>query len=116
MGEQKDDKPFFAYLAFTAPHDPLHVPDEWLDRNVGKYNDGYSNLRTKRLARMKELGIVPHETSLGLWMDQVPQWNSLTADHKRAWYCLSGRKRGQPSLGNITTSKRFALVTTKQPG
>lgn len=35
MGEQEDDKPFFAYLAFTAPHDPLHVPDEWLATEPG---------------------------------------------------------------------------------
>ncbi|MCK5715235.1 MAG: sulfatase-like hydrolase/transferase, partial [Nitrosomonadaceae bacterium] len=27
---KNDDRPFFAYLSFTAPHDPLHVPDDWL--------------------------------------------------------------------------------------
>jgi arylsulfatase len=83
MDEQKDDKPFFAYLAFTAPHDPLHVPDEWLDRYKGQYNDGYNNLRTKRLARMKELGIVPDGTVLGPWMEQIPQWEKLTAEQKK---------------------------------
>jgi arylsulfatase len=83
MDEQKDDNPFFAYLSFTAPHDPLHVPDEWLDRYKGKYNDGYNALRTKRLARMKELGIVPDETALGPWMKQVPQWEKLTAEQKK---------------------------------
>ena len=83
MDEQKDDKPFFAYLSFTAPHDPLHLPDEWLDRYNGKYNDGYNALRTKRLARMKEVGIVPDETVLGPWMKQVPQWEELTAEQKK---------------------------------
>ncbi|MBW2584092.1 MAG: sulfatase-like hydrolase/transferase, partial [Deltaproteobacteria bacterium] len=81
--EQKDDKPFFAYLSFTAPHDPLHVPDEWLDRYKGQYNDGYNALRTRRLARMKELGIVPSEAALGPWMKQVPQWEKLTAEQKK---------------------------------
>jgi arylsulfatase len=83
MDEQKDDKPFFAYLSFTAPHDPLHVPDDWLDHYKGQYNDGYNVLRTKRLARMKELGIVPDETALGPWMKQVPQWEKLTAEQKK---------------------------------
>jgi arylsulfatase len=83
MDEQKDDKPFFAYLSFTAPHDPLHVPDEWLDRYKGQYNDGYNALRTRRLARMKELGIVPSEAALGPWMKQVPQWEKLTAEQKK---------------------------------
>jgi arylsulfatase len=82
MDEQKDDKPFFAYLAFTAPHDPLHVPDEWLDLYKGKYDEGYNTLRTKRLARMKELEIIPSETVLGPWMKQVPQWEKLTAEQK----------------------------------
>jgi arylsulfatase A-like enzyme len=82
MDEQKDDKPFFAYLSFTAPHDPLHVPDEWLDRYKGQYSEGYNKLRTKRLARMKELGIIPKETVLGPWLDLVPKWEELTAEQK----------------------------------
>ena len=27
----QDESPFFGYLAFTEPHDPLQVPDEWLE-------------------------------------------------------------------------------------
>ena len=42
IDEQKDDKPFFAYLAFTASHDPLHLPDEWLDLYQGEYSEGYN--------------------------------------------------------------------------
>lgn len=83
IDEQEDDKPFFAYLAFTAPHDPLHVPDEWLDHNRGEYGDGYNVLRTKRLARMKELGIVPAEADLAPWLGLVPKWEQLTAEQKK---------------------------------
>ena len=83
MSEQEDDKPFFAYLAFTAPHDPLHVPDEWLNRNEGQYESGYNTLRTKRLARMKELGVVPNEAELGPWLTQVPEWETLTVEQKK---------------------------------
>jgi len=83
IDEQKDNKPFFAYLSFTAPHDPLHVPDEWLDRYKGQYSNGYNALRTRRLARMKELGIVPDATVPGPWMKQIPQWEELTAEQKK---------------------------------
>ena len=82
MDEQKDEKPFFAYLSFTAPHDPLHVPDEWLDLYKGRYSEGYNALRTKRLARMKELGVIPEGTVLGPWLKLVPQWEELTAAQK----------------------------------
>ena len=83
MDEQGDDQPFFAYLAFTAPHDPLHVPDEWLDRNMDKYGDGYNSLRDTRLARMKELGIVPQEAELAPWLALVPKWEELTAEQRK---------------------------------
>ncbi len=53
-----DGKPFFSYLAFTAPHGPLHVPDEWLRRYKNRYDEGWDVIRQRRLARMQELGIV----------------------------------------------------------
>lgn len=82
IDEQKDDKPFFAYLALTAPHDPLHVPDEWLDRYKGRYSKGYNELRHERLERMKKLQIVPQETKLGPWAAGVPKWSELTDEQR----------------------------------
>jgi len=37
---KEDDKPFFAYIAHQAPHDPYHLPEEWRDRHVGEYDKG----------------------------------------------------------------------------
>jgi arylsulfatase A-like enzyme len=37
---RKDNKPFFAYMAFTAPHGPLHLPDDWLRRYKNRYDEG----------------------------------------------------------------------------
>jgi len=53
-----DDKPFFAYMAFTAPHGPLHLPDDWLRRYKNHYDEGWDGVRQKRLARMQEIGII----------------------------------------------------------
>ena len=56
-------RPFFGYLTFTAPHWPLQVPDEDLDRYKGRYAAGFEALRQQRLARLKSLGLVPPDTS-----------------------------------------------------
>lgn len=80
---KKDDRPFFAYLAYTAPHDPLHVPDEWLDKYSGVYDDGYDALSEKRLERMIDLGIVPKATKPSGRPDFIPAWSDLTADQKK---------------------------------
>ena len=53
-----DGKPFFAYMAYTAPHGPLQVPDDWLRRYRNRYDEGWDTIREERLARMQELGIV----------------------------------------------------------
>ncbi len=55
---RKDGKPFFAYLAHTHPHAPLHLPDDWLRRYKNRYDEGWDAIRKQRLARMRELGIV----------------------------------------------------------
>ena len=83
IDEQGDDAPFFAYLSYTAVHDPLHLPDDWLDRYAGKYSMGYNALREQRLSRMKQLGLVPDTTTLGPWLQLVPQWDHLGPDRQK---------------------------------
>ena len=76
--DRGDGKPFFAYLAYQAPHDPLQVPDAWLRQYKGRYDDGWDLARERRLARMKELGILPAEAQMAprLWF--IPAWDDLT--------------------------------------
>ncbi len=73
-----DGKPFFAYMAHQAPHDPLQVPDSWLRKYKGRYDDGWDKTREKRLARMKEIGIMPQATELAHRVWYVPEWDELT--------------------------------------
>ena len=51
-----DGKPFLAYLAFTSPYDPMHVPEPWLSKYRGNYNDGYETLKANRAATAKKNG------------------------------------------------------------
>jgi arylsulfatase A-like enzyme len=60
---RKDNKPFFAYLTYTAPHGPLHLPDDWLRRYKNRYDEGWDGIREQRLARMQELGIVDKDVN-----------------------------------------------------
>jgi arylsulfatase A-like enzyme len=76
--EQKGDKPFFAYLAFTAPHDPLQVPDAWLYKYKGAYNAGYKSIRELRLQRMKALGLIPEELTQNGGSGLFKSWDELT--------------------------------------
>jgi arylsulfatase A-like enzyme len=67
-----DGKPFFAYVAHQAPHDPYHLPSEWRDRHVGAYDKGWDAVRQERLQRQIELGILPPGTTLAERMWFVP--------------------------------------------
>lgn len=55
--EKCKDKPFLEYLAFTAPHFPLHAPTADIARYRKKYLDGWDAMRNARWNRLKELKI-----------------------------------------------------------
>jgi len=52
-----DDRPFFLYLAYTAPHWPLHAREEDVARCRERYRAGWDVLREQRGARQQELGV-----------------------------------------------------------
>ena len=80
---QGDGKPFFAYLALTAPHWPLQVPSGYLDRNKGRYDAGYDVLRAERIKRAEDLGVIP-EVDPELFEPVGPSWHELNAEEKRS--------------------------------
>jgi len=67
-----DGKPFFAYFAPQAPHDPFHLPKEWRSRHVGEYDMGWDAVRKARLKKQIELGIMPAGTQLSERMWFIP--------------------------------------------
>lgn len=69
---RKDGKPFFAYVAHQAPHDPYHMPRDWRNRHVGEYDKGWDAVRQERLKRQIELGITPAGTQLAERMWFLP--------------------------------------------
>lgn len=75
--DKDDDRPFVAYLAYQAPHDPLQVPDAWLRRYKAKYDDGWDHTREQRLTRMKKLGLMPPDAELAPRLWYLPEYDDL---------------------------------------
>ena len=80
---QGDGKPFFAYLAYTAPHDPLHAPREYIEKYKGKYDKGWDALREQRFQALKDLGIVSEDTRPFPRLDSVKAWDELTPQQRK---------------------------------
>ncbi|MDC1287163.1 arylsulfatase [Gammaproteobacteria bacterium] len=81
--KRDDGKPFFAYVAHQAPHDPYHLPKEWRTRHVGEYDLGWDKVRQNRLKRQVELGITDAKVGLAERMWFVPD-PTLLAPASRA--------------------------------
>jgi len=83
---QADDKPFFALATYTAPHWPVQAPEHYIDRYKGRYDVGYDVIRERRLARQKQLGIIPQNFEanprLPTTGDNPKPWTALTAAEK----------------------------------
>ncbi|WP_085315700.1 arylsulfatase [Derxia lacustris] len=75
--------PFFAYLTFTAPHWPLQAPEDAIAKYEARYAAGYEPIRQARIAKQRQLGILPAgfepAKALSLW----PAWNALTPGQQR---------------------------------
>ena len=81
---KNDNKPFFAYLAYTAVHDPLHVPKEYIDKYKGKFDMGWDSLWMLRLNNLKSLGIVPSDLK-AVQNPGIPKWSALSNEQKSAF-------------------------------
>jgi arylsulfatase len=77
------DKPFFVYYAPGATHAPHHVPKEWIEKNKGKFDQGWDKLREETLARQIKLGVVPEGTKLAPKPEAIKDWDTLSADEKK---------------------------------
>ncbi len=78
-----DGAPFFAYLSYTAPHDPLHAPAEYIEKYRGRYDDGWDVLAAQRLAALQELGLVQAEIETFPPNLMKREWQSLSDEEKR---------------------------------
>ena len=75
------DWPFFLYVAYTAPHWPLHARDEDIAHYRGAYDAGWDVLRERRVARLRDEGIVDDAAPLSPRDPTQPAWDDV--EHKQ---------------------------------
>ena len=89
----KADRPFFLYVAHTAPHWPLHAPEADVASYRGMYDDGWEALRHSRYQRQLAAGLFDGETTplparkvdrlAALWTAWWERMQQASRDHRR---------------------------------
>ncbi|MBL8235858.1 MAG: arylsulfatase [Bryobacterales bacterium] len=69
--------PIFLYVAFTAPHWPMHAPEATIAKYKDRYKAGWDALRAERHARMKKLGVVKTKWELSPRDPEIPKWDDI---------------------------------------
>ncbi len=80
-GQQTPEQPFFLYVAYTAPHWPLHALPEDIAKYQGRYDAGWDALRTERYARMRAMGLIDERHVLTPRPASIPTWDDAE-DHE----------------------------------
>ncbi len=108
---QTPDRPFFLYVAFTAPHWPIHAWPEDIARYKDTYRIGWDKLREQRYKRLVDIGVIRDECDLSARDEEVPAWDSLTDEqqkemaHKMAVYAAMVDRMDQ-NIGRLLDTLR----------
>ena len=81
--DHADGQPFFAFAAYTSPHWPLQVDEQYWQKYEGRYNDGYEKLKESRLESLKKAGMIPQDATLPPNHPRVKSWDSLSDEEKK---------------------------------
>lgn len=86
LEEYRDEqKPFLLYLAYTAPHYPLHASQEDVAKYRGRYLGGWDRLRKERFERQQQLGILPPNAVLAPRDEAIPAWSDVPEADRDQW-------------------------------
>jgi arylsulfatase len=77
-----DKAPFFAFLSYTAAHNPLHAPRKYIEKYRGRFDGGWDQLAVERLARLQTLGLVTESQEPQPRPDWVMAWEELTLQQR----------------------------------
>jgi arylsulfatase len=125
---EQPKKPFLLHVCYNVPHFPLEAPDELIEKYRGRYMAGWDKLREEKLARMKEMGIVPETqklpqvrsfinkkipgfTQVGVSKVPLPRWDAVgeedqrELDFRRAMYAAQIDRLDQ-NVGRIVARLR----------
>ncbi|MGK0187422.1 MAG: arylsulfatase A-like enzyme [Verrucomicrobiales bacterium] len=80
--EHQGNDPFFLYVAFTAPHWPMHALPKDIEKYKGRYDKGWDVLREERLKRMIDIGLIKPEWQMTERDPEAPSWQ---AERMKTW-------------------------------
>lgn len=80
---EKGADPMFMYVAYTAPHWPLHALQKDIDKYRERYNTGWDKMRIARFERQKQLGLMPKDAVMSPRDKEVEPWDSLSEEKKK---------------------------------
>jgi arylsulfatase A-like enzyme len=86
MHQTQPDKPIFIKYAPGATHAPHHPTKEWVDKihNMHLFDDGYEKLRQRIFENQKRLGIIPTDSQLSPWPNEMLKpWDQLSDDERK---------------------------------
>lgn len=75
------DAPFFAYVAFQANHTPIQAPAAFIDRYRGRYEEGWAEIRHRRVQKIRDYGLVDPGAAIAAGPSQQA-WDALTGDER----------------------------------
>lgn len=78
-----NEQPFFAYVAYTAPHWPLHALPEDIEKYKGFYDIGWDSLRQLRYEKQKQIGLFEDIPPLSERPSSIPAWE--TVENQADW-------------------------------
>jgi arylsulfatase A-like enzyme len=104
------NKPWFLYYATGTAHAPHHAPKDWIAKYKGQFDQGWDQVREETLARQKKLGVVPANTQLTKRPEQIPAWDSLSADQKRLYAHMMEVYAGALSYADNQTGRVIDAV------
>ncbi|MGV3531621.1 MAG: arylsulfatase [Chthoniobacteraceae bacterium] len=79
------EKPYFLYMAYNAPHWPLHARPETIAKHRGRYQKGWDRIREERYARLKDLGIIDARWALAPRPPALPAWEKVRPERQDRW-------------------------------
>lgn len=100
--------PFFAFLSYTAVHDPLQAPEEYIEKYMPRYDGlSYMELRNNRIRGLCEQGLIKDCSPSIRWLEKTPEWDELS---KAQQYDLQRRMATYAAMLDYTDHEIGRLV------
>ena len=75
-------QPWFQYIAFNAPHAPLQPLEQDFKKYLGRYDAGWDVIRAARVAKQKQIGLLPADSAESPRPEHIPEWSKLNDEQR----------------------------------